>query len=72
MAAASIVTLTDANFTEEVLACEIPVLVDFWAAWCGPCRMIAPAVDQLAETVRSKWPSSMWTSIPPYRLSTAL
>ena len=43
------VEVTDANFDEEVLKAETPVLVDFWAPWCGPCRMVAPVVEQLAE-----------------------
>ncbi|WXJ95387.1 Thioredoxin 1 [Neomoorella carbonis] len=54
MAAPNIVTLTDANFKEEVLSAQLPVLVDFWAVWCGPCRMIAPLVDELAEEYKGR------------------
>ena len=40
---------TDANFQNEVLESDLPVLVDFWAAWCGPCRAVGPTIDELAE-----------------------
>ena len=43
------IVLTEENFEAEVLNSDLPVLVEFWAAWCGPCRMLAPAVEQLAE-----------------------
>lgn len=48
------VTLTSANFQSEVLESPIPVLVDFWAEWCMPCRMIAPSVAQIAEAYAGK------------------
>ena len=48
------VTLNDANFEKEVLKSERPVLVDFWAPWCGPCRMVGPIVEEIASDYEGK------------------
>jgi len=47
-------TLTDQNFQEEVLQSKIPVLVDFWAEWCAPCRIVSPIIDELAKEYGEK------------------
>jgi thioredoxin 1 len=54
MASEDVVTLQDGTFDQEVLKSETPVLVDFWAVWCQPCKAIAPAVDDLARRYKGK------------------
>ncbi len=54
MASADVVNIEDGTFESEVLKSETPVLVDFWAVWCGPCKAIAPAVDEVAAEFKGK------------------
>ena len=54
MASNDVVTLEDGTFDNEVLKSDIPVLVDFWAVWCGPCKAIAPVVEQIAKDFKGK------------------
>ena len=68
------INVTDANFEQEVLRSDVPVLVDFWAEWCMPCKMVAPAVGAMAEEYKGRLKVCKLNvdEAPIHRLLTAL
>jgi thioredoxin 1 len=54
MASEAVFEFTDGNFADEAMASDVPVMVDFWAEWCGPCRMLTPTIEQLADDYQGR------------------
>ncbi|NLO35197.1 MAG: thioredoxin [Clostridiaceae bacterium] len=54
MAGKNVLTITEENFEQEVINSEVPVLLDFWATWCAPCRMIAPTIESISDELTGK------------------
>ena len=68
------ITLSDKNFEVEVLKSDLPILVDFWAPWCGPCKMMSPVLDDLSEQFDGKmmwktWITQNWLANTTFKVS---
>ena len=57
------ITITNENFQSEVIESMVPVLVDFWAAWCGPCQILSPVVDEIASSGIRRWSGKLRGSL---------
>ena len=68
----SAINISTNNFQKEVMNSDKPVLLDFWAPWCAPCRMVVPIIEEIAEERISKWVRSMWMSSLSWQVNLAL